>query len=351
MRRGPEALHPETQTRSRLRREGQRRVRMRACGAVALALVASACVVSTATVSAQQYPAKPIRIVVPFAPGGGTDILTRVMLPRLTEAVKQQIIVDNRPGAGSQIGTDLVAKAPADGYSLLMVDTAFMTNPSLYSKLPYDSVRDFAPVSLCASAPVILIVHPSVPARTVKELVALARAHPGALNFASGGPGSSTHLGVELLKYVAKVDLVHIPYKGTGPAVADVLGGQVTMMFAGISSVKQHVEAGRLRAIAVTGDKRSPAMPKVPTFGEAGLRAVDASSYWGALAPARTPADIVTRLSTAMSQVLKAPDVRDKLVELGFEPIGGGPSDFATLLAAETAKWGKVIKAAGVKLD
>jgi tripartite-type tricarboxylate transporter receptor subunit TctC len=232
-----------------------------------------------------------------------------------------------------------------------MVDTAFMTNPSLYSKLPYSSQKDFAPVSLSATAPVILIVHPSVPVRTVKELVSLARTQPAALNFASGGPGSSTHLGVELLKYVTKIDLVHIPYKGTGPAVADVLGGQVTMMFAGISSVKQHVESGRLRAIAVTGEKRSPAMPKVPTFGEAGLREVDASSYWGALAPARTPQDIVNRLGTSMAGVLKKPDVREKLIELGFEPIGGSPSEFAALIASETAKWSKVIKAAGVKLD
>ena len=303
------------------------------------------------TGSGQAYPSKPVRIVVPFAPGGGTDILTRIMLPKLNEALKQQLIVDNRPGAGSQIGTEVVAKAPPDGYTILMVDTAFMTNPSLYSKLPYHSEKDFAPISLAASAPVIMIVHASVPVRTVKELVSLARAQPGALNFASGGPGSSTHLGVELLKYVAKIELVHIPYKGTGPAVADVLGGQVTMMFAGISSVKPHVESGRLRAIAVTGDKRSAAMPKVPTFVEAGMRAVDASSYWGTLAPARTPPEIVARLGTAIAQVLKIPDIRDKLVDLGFDPIGGSPTEYAALLAKETDKWAKVIRAAGVKLD
>jgi tripartite-type tricarboxylate transporter receptor subunit TctC len=319
---------------------------MRSARAAAVALL-----VSASGAFAQGYPSKPVRIVVPFAPGGGTDILTRIMLPKLTESLKQQLVVDNRPGAGSQIGTDIVAKAAPDGYTLLMVDTAFMTNPSLYSKLPYNSEKDFAPVSLTATAPVIMIVHPSVPVRTVKELVALARAKPGALNFASGGPGSSTHLGVELLKYVAKIDLVHIPYKGTGPAVADVLGGQVTMMFAGISSVKQHAESGRLRAIAVTGEKRSPAMPKVPTFGEAGMKQVDASSYWGALAPARTPPDIATRISTTIAQVLKIPDVRDKLVELGFDPIGGTPTEFAALLASETDKWAKVIRAAGVKLD
>ena len=310
-----------------------------------------ALLIGASTALAQGYPSKPIRVIVPFAPGGGTDILTRIMVPKMNDLLKQQLVVDNRPGAGSQIGAELVAKAPPDGYTILMVDSAFMTNPSLYAKLPYDSQKDFAPVSLSATAPVILIVHPSVPVRTVKELVAFARAHPAALNFASGGPGSSTHLGVELLKYVAKIDLVHIPYKGTGPAVADVLGGQVTMMFAGISSVKQHVEAGRLRAVAVTGEKRSPAMPNVPTFAEAGMPQVDASSYWGALAPARTAPDIVNRLSTTMAQVLKMPDTHDKLVELGFVPIGGSPSEFAELLAKETAKWAKVIKAAGVKLD
>jgi tripartite-type tricarboxylate transporter receptor subunit TctC len=319
---------------------------MRSALAAAAALLCWTC-----AGNAQNYPVKQIRIVVPFAPGGGTDIMTRIMAPKLSELLKQQLIVDNRPGAGSRIGTELVVKAPADGYTVLIVDTAFMTNPSLYARLPYDSERDLAPVSLLATAPVIMIVHPSVPVRTLKELVSLARTQPGALNFASGGPGSSTHLGVELLKYIAKIDLVHIPYKGTGPAVADVLGGQVTMMFAGISSVRQHVENGRLRAIAVTGEKRSPAMPQVPTFGEAGMKAVDASSYWGALAPARTPQDAVNKLSTTITQVLKMPDVREKLVELGFEPIGGGPSEYARLIAKETDKWAKVIKAAGVKLD
>ena len=320
---------------------------LRTLCACALSAAAACAFGQTAAV----YPAKPIRIIVPFAPGGGTDILVRVMVPRMSELLKQQIIVDNRPGAGSQIGSELVAKAAPDGYTLLMVDLAFMTNPSLYSKLPYHSEKDFTPISLVASAPVIMIVHPSVPVKTAKELVALAKAKPGALNFASGGPGSSTHLGVELLKYVAKVDLVHIPYKGTGPAVADVLGGQVTMMFAGISSVRGHVEAGKLRAIAVTGEKRSPAMPAVPTFIEAGFKGVDASTYWGALAPARTPADIVQRVSATMAQVLKMPDVMQKLVDLGFEPIGSTPEQYAKVLASETDKWARVIKAAAIRLD
>jgi tripartite-type tricarboxylate transporter receptor subunit TctC len=300
---------------------------------------------------AQTYPAKSIRIIVPFAPGGGTDILTRTIAPKLSEMLGQQLVIDNRAGGGSTIGSELVSKAAADGYTLLMVDTSFTTNPSLYSKLPYDSARDFAPVSLMASAPVILIVHPSVPVRTVREFVALAKAKPGQLNFASGGPGSSTHLGGELLKLVAGIDLVHIPYKGTGPAVADVLGGQVVMMFAGISSVKQHVAVGRLRAIAVTGDKRSPAMPAVPTFIESGLKGVDSGTYWGCLAPAATPKDVINKVSASMATVLKLPEIQPRLVDLGFDPIGGTPEQFAANIKSETEKWARVIRNARVKLD
>ncbi len=300
---------------------------------------------------AQTFPARAIRVIVPFAPGGGTDILIRTVSPKLSEALGQQLVIDNRAGGGSTIGSELAAKAPPDGYTLLMVDTSFTTNPSLYSKLPYDSARDFAPVSLMAAAPVILIVHPSVPVKTVKEFVALAKSKPGQLNFASGGPGSSTHLGGELLKLVAGIDLVHIPYKGTGPAVADVLGGQVVMMFAGISSVKQYVAVGRLRAIAVTGQKRSPAMPEVPTFIESGLRGVDSGTYWGCLAPAATPKDIVNKLSTTIANVLKMGDIEKRLSDLGFDAIGGTPDQFATIIRSETEKWARVIKSAHVKLD
>ena len=300
---------------------------------------------------AQNYPARAVRVIVPFAPGGGTDILIRTITPKLGEALGQQLVIDNRAGGGSTIGSEMASKAVADGYTLLAVDTSFTTNPSLYSKLPYDSVRDFAPVSLLAAAPVILIVHPSVPVKTVKEFVALAKAKPSQLNFASGGPGSSTHLGGELLKLVAKIDLVHIPYKGTGPAVADVLGGQVVMMFAGISSVKQHVAVNRLRAIAVTGEKRSPAMPEVPTFIESGLIGVDSGTYWGCLAPAATPKDIVNKVSSAMATVLKLPDIQQRLIDLGFDPIGGTPEQFAANIKSETEKWARVIKNAGVKLD
>ena len=300
---------------------------------------------------AQPYPARAVRVIVPFAPGGGTDILVRTIAPKLSEALGQQLVIDNRAGGGSTIGSELAAKSPPDGYTLLAVDTSFATNPSLYSKLPYDSTRDFAPVSLLAAAPVILIVHPSVPVKNVKEFVALAKAKPGQLNFASGGPGSSTHLGGELLKMVANIDLVHIPYKGTGPAVADVLGGQVVMMFAGISSVKQHVAVGRLRAIAVTGDKRSPAMPEVPTFVESGLKGVDSSTYWGLLAPTATPKDIVNKVSLTIAGVLKLPDIQQRLIDLGFDPIGGTPEQFAANIKSETDKWARVIKNAHVKLD
>ena len=323
-------------------------MRLRIAG---LAAVIVGTLLSVATCVAQTYPARSVRVVVPFAPGGGTDILTRTIAPKLGEVLGQQLVIDNRAGGGSTIGSELVAKAVADGYTLLMVDTSFTTNPSLYSKLPYDSARDFAPVSLMAAAPVILIVHPSVPVQTVKEFVALAKAKPGQLNFASGGPGSSTHLGGELLKLVAGIDLVHIPYKGTGPAVADVLGGQVVMMFAGISSIKQHVAVGRLRAIAVTGDKRSSAMPEVPTFVESGLKGVDSGTYWGCLAPAATPKEVINKVSAMMATVLKLPETQPRLVDLGFDPIGGTPEQFSANIRSETEKWARVIRNAKVKLD
>ncbi|MDB5808749.1 MAG: LacI family transcriptional regulator [Betaproteobacteria bacterium] len=318
---------------------------------VARTILAVVAVFFGAACAAQGYPARAVRMIVPFAPGGGTDILVRTITPRVAESLGQQLVIDNRAGGGSTIGTELAAKSAPDGYTLLSVDSAFTTNPSLYSKLPYDTTRDFSPVSLLASAPVILIVHPSVPVKTVKEFVALAKAKPGQLNFASGGPGSSTHLGGELLKLVANIDLVHIPYKGTGPAVADVLGGQVVMMFAGISSVKQHVAVGRLRAIAVTGDRRSPAMPEVPTFIESGLKGVDSGTYWGCLAPAQTPRDIVNKLSSTIAGVLKLSDIQQRLIDLGFDPIGGTPEQFAANIKSETEKWARVIRNANVKLD
>lgn len=315
------------------------------CAAVLLGINA------VGTAGAQGYPVRAVRVIVPFAPGGGTDILTRMIAPRVSEILGQQLVVDNRPGASSQIGTELVARAAPDGYTILHTDTSFSSNPSLYSKLPYDPVRDFAPVSVLASAPVVLIVHPSVPVKTLKELIALAKARPGELNFASGGAGSATHLGVELFKSAARIDLVHIPYKGSGPAAAAVVGGQVAMMFGGPSSAKPHVVAGRLRAIAITGERRNPALPQVPTFVESGLKGVDSGTYWSSLAPAATPKEIVNTLSGAIAKVLRMPEIRQRLVELAFDPIGSTPEESAANIRSEIAKWAKVVKAAGIRLD
>ena len=300
---------------------------------------------------AQGYPMRPVRIVVALAPGGGTDNLTRIMAPRLTELLGQQIVVENRAGAGGQIGTDYVAKAAPDGYTILNVDTSFASNPSLFARLPYDSLRDFAPVSLLASAPVALVIHPSVPAKTLKELLALAKSRPTLFNFAMGGYGSATHLGVEQFKSVTKIDLVVIPYKGGGPATADVLAGQVVMMFGGPSSLAQHVATGRLRAVAVTGTRRIPALPGVPTFAEAGLQGVDAGSYWGSLAPAATPREIVNTLSGAMMKVLQIPEVRQRLIGLGYEPIGSTPEQFAANIRSEMEKWAKAVKEAKIRVE
>ncbi len=304
----------------------------------------------TFSASAQDYPSRPVRVIVPFAPGGGTDILVRILAPRLSASFGQQIVVENRPGASSIIGTDLVVKSPPDGYTLLAVDTSFTVNPSLQAKMPYDSLKDLAPVIHLAAAPVILVIHPSVPAKSVKELVALAKAKPGGLAYASGGNGASTHLAGELFKMVAGVDIVHVPYKGTGPAIADVVAGQVQMNFAGISSARQHVESGRLRAIAVTGDKRNPALPDVPTFAESGLP-VDAGTHWGLLAPAGTPAAVIAKVNAETDRALRLAEVKARIAELGFDAAGGSPEAWAALIRSEMVKWAKVVKEARIKLD
>ena len=304
----------------------------------------------TFSVSAQDYPSRPVRVIVPFAPGGGTDILVRILSPRLSASLGQQIVVENRPGASSIIGTGEVVRSAPDGYTILAVDTSFTVNPSLQPKMPYDSLKDLAPVIHLAAAPVILVMHPSVPAQSVKELVALAKAKPGGLAYASGGNGASTHLAGELFKMVAGVDIVHIPYKGTGPAIADVVAGQVQMNFAGISSARPHVESGRLRAIAVTGDKRNPALPDVPTFAESGL-AVDAGTHWGLLAPAATPAAVIRKINAEVDRVLQQPEVKARIAELGFDAAGGSPEAWAALIRSEMAKWAKVVKEARIKLD
>jgi tripartite-type tricarboxylate transporter receptor subunit TctC len=315
-----------------------------------LALGALFAVLFCASAFAQGYPTRPIRLVVPFGTGGGTDILARIIEPLVTKALGQPLVIDNRAGGGSIIGMDVVAKAGPDGYTLVMTDTSIAVNPSL-KPLPYDTINDFLAVSLIATAPVILVAHPSVPAKTLQEFVALAKAKPGELNYASGGIGSSTHLGGELLKFVAGIDVKHVPYKGTGPAMNDLVGGHVQVMFSGISSARPYLDAGTLRALAVTGDKRNAAVPDVPTFAEAGLPGVTASTYWGVLAPKGTPQAIIDRLSAEFAKAVRDPDVVRRIGELGYLPIGGGPSDYADNIRSEIAKWAPVIKAANIKAE
>jgi tripartite-type tricarboxylate transporter receptor subunit TctC len=316
-----------------------------------LSLCAAVLAAAAGPVAAQDYPSKPIRLVVPFAPGGGTDILARTVVGPLGERLGQPVVIDNRPGAGSQIGMDIAAKAAPDGYTLVMTDTSVSVNPSLYAKLPYDTEADFAPISLLASGPVILLVHPSVPAESLKEFLALAKAKPGQLNYASGGNGASTHLGGELLKMVAGIDLVHVPYKGTAPGLTDLLGGQVQMMIGGISSARPYVDGGKLRGLAVTGEKRNPALPDVPTFAEAGLPGVDAGTYWSLWAPAKTPDAVIQRVYRETASVLQRQDIRDRLSELGYETIAGPPEALSANLKSEIAKWRAVVAKANIKID
>jgi tripartite-type tricarboxylate transporter receptor subunit TctC len=300
---------------------------------------------------AQSYPERSLRVVVPFGPGGGTDNLVRVIEPHVRAAFGQALVIENRAGAGGTIGTEIVARAPADGYTILIVDSSYAINPALFPRLPYDPAKDLVPVSLLASGPVILLAHPSLPVTSLQELVAMAKAQPGRLSYASGGNGASTHLAGELLKMVAGIDLVHVPYRGTGPATTDVVAGHVPLMFNGISAARPHVDAGRLRPIAVTGSSRAGALPNVPTFTEGGLGGVEASTFWGALAPAGTPAAAVTRISEALRAGVTHAAVRERLLSLGFEPIGGPPSAYAENLRTETAKWAEVVRRANVKLD
>jgi tripartite-type tricarboxylate transporter receptor subunit TctC len=301
---------------------------------------------------AQGYPAKPIKIVVPFTPGGTTDVLARAVGQKLTANWGQPVVIDNRPGAGGNIGSEVVAKAAGDGYTLLMgTISTHGINPSLYTKLPFDAVKDFAPVSLVARVPNVLVLHPSVPANSVKELIALAKAKPGQLNFASSGNGTSIHLSGEMFKTMAGVQMSHIPYKGSAPALTDLLGGQVSLMFDNMPTALPHVKAGRLKALAVTTAKRSPALPELPTVAESGLPDFEATSWFGVLAPAATPKEIVNKLSGEIAKILKTPDVQAQLSGQGAEPVGSTAEEFATHIKSEMAKWAKVVKESGARID
>ena len=313
--------------------------------ALLLSVAAGLVVLCNSCFAAEQlFPARVVRIVVPLAPGGGTDNLTRIMAPRMGEILGQQVIVENRPGAGGQIGTDIVAKAAPDGYTILNVESSFASNPSLFSKLPYDTLRDFAPVSLLAMAPNVLIVHPSVPAKTLKELIALGRANPRLFTFAMGGLGTATHLGIEQFRAATKSDIVVVPYKSGGLATADVLAGHVAMLFGGTSSASGLVRAGRLRAIAVTGSARNPSLPETPTFRESGMNEVDSVSTFGAVAPAATAKEVILILNGAIRRTLQLPDVRALLIERGYVIVASTPEEFGASIKSDMAKWEKVVK-------
>jgi len=303
--------------------------------------------------SAQNYPSRPIRLVVPYPPGGPLDIMARAIGHKLTEAWSQPVVVDNRAGAGGNIGADLVAKSPADGYTLLMGAVAtHAINPTLYGKLPYDPVKDFAPLALVAQVPNILVVNPAVPARSVRELIELARARPGYLNFGSGSTGSTGHLAGELFKTMAGVQMVHIPYKGGAPAMADLLAGQVELMFDNLANALPNVRAGRLRALAVTTLARSPAVPDLPTIAEAGLPGFDLTTWFGLMAPAGTAPEIVAKLNAEIVRALAAKDMRERLEKMGAEPPANNtPERFAAFIRAEAAKYAKVVKDSGARVE
>jgi tripartite-type tricarboxylate transporter receptor subunit TctC len=301
---------------------------------------------------AQTYPNKPIRLVCPFPPGGAVDIASRATAHTLSQLLGQPVTVDNRPGAGGNIGAEITAKAAPDGYTLLMTTSGIMgINPALYSKLPFDTVKDFAPVSIMVTLNNVLVLHPSVQAKSVQELIAMARAQPGKLTYASSGNGTSIHLSGELFKSMAGVDLLHIPYKGSSPAVTDLLAGQVNMMFDNIPSSLPQIKSGKLRALAVTGSKRSPSLPDLPTIAEAGVPGYDSYVWFGIVAPAGTPPEIVARLNAALVKTAATPEFRDRLTGQGYDVMSSTPEQMATSIRGEIAKWGKVVKASGAKVD
>jgi len=300
---------------------------------------------------AQAYPAKPVRLIIPFAPGGGNDILGRIIGSRLSEALRQQFIIDNRAGAGGTIGAELAAKSPPDGYTLVIGHIGTLAvNPTLYKKLPYDPVKDFQPVSLFAKVASVMVVHPSLPVKSVKDLIALAKRRPGELVYGSGGNGGAGHLATEYFKLMAKIDMVHIPYKGTGPALIDLLAGQTQLVFGGVPGSIGHIKSGRLRALGVSTSSRLPVLPDVPTVGES-LPGYEATQWYGVLAPAGTPAPIVSVLNKEIVSGLKDPKMQARLSDNGSEPFASTPEEFAAYIKSEIALWAPIIKAAGVRVD
>ncbi len=316
---------------------------------VALAAIAAAFAAANAFA---QYPAKPLRLIVPFAAGGGNDNVARLVGKRLADSLGQPVVIDNRPGAGGVLGAELAAKAAPDGYTLFLGGVgSHAINPNLHERVPYDAIRDFAPIVLLASAPLILVVHPSVPAGSIREFIALARSKPGEFNYASNGNGSSSHLAAVMFDAMAGVSMVHVPYKGLSPALTDLLSGRVQLMFSSVVAILPHAKAGKLRGLAVTAGKRLSSMPELPTVAEAGLTGYEASSWYGVLAPAGTPGEIIAKLNSEMVKALEQPEVRNSLLAEGAEPVGGTPEQFAAHIRSEIERLGKLIREAKIRIE
>jgi tripartite-type tricarboxylate transporter receptor subunit TctC len=303
------------------------------------------------TAAAADYPSKPIKWVVPFPPGGAMDVIARTLGEKLAQSMKQPVIVENRAGAGGSIGSGVVAKSEPDGHTLMIVSIGHAVNPSLYRKLPYDALKDFEPVSLVGIVPNILVVNPSVKAHSVNDLVVLAKAEPGKLSYASAGNGTTVHLAAELFASMTGIDIMHVPYKGSSPAVTDLIGGQVNMMFDSVSSAKPFIESGKLRALAVTTTKRSSLFPNVPTMAEAGLKGYELSGWYAVFVPAKTPKPIVDRLNSELLKALKQPDVRQRFASIGAEVVGSSPDELAKYVKSETIRWAKVVRDRNITSD
>lgn len=304
------------------------------------------------TAMAQEWPTKPIRLVVTFPPGGSSDAAARIVAPRLAERLGQPVVVDNRPGAGGGVGLDLVAKSPADGYTIVLASAGGLTaNPSLYKSLPYDPARDFAPITLFGTSPFVLLAHPSLPAASVADVLKMASSQPGRLSYASGGNGTAMHLSGELLKSMGRVHIVHIPYRGSGPALMAVIGGETQLAVADITTAAAQIKSGRVKVLGVMGKDRSPLAPDIPTLNETGLRGYDSAGWFGILAPAQTPPAVVQRLNTEITAVLRSADVRERFATAGLEPLPSTSEEMATLMKSEAQKWSRVIKESGASVD
>ena len=316
-------------------------------------LIVAICLLTTGAVVAQSnapsYPAKPIRLIVPFAPGGTNDVLGRIVADKLSERLGQPLVIDNRAGANSVLGSEIAARASADGYTLLIVSAGLAVNPSIVRSLPYDTERDLTPIALIGGGPYLMVVHPAVPAKTVQEFIVWVKSKPGQVNYASVGTGSPPHLAAELLRITADIDMQHVPYKGGSAVLPDLIAGRISMFFGSISTLQPHVQAGRLRAIAVTTVHRAAAMPELPTFIESGVAGYEVNGWYGLLGPGRMPRAIVKRINTEMRQALVDPDTKRRFTAIGMDPAPGSPEEFAALIHSEIAKWANVVRAAGIK--